>query len=64
LSGRVSSESFHFNIQLVKSTDMQQAAASPHNPLVVMQKVEPHFDQQSRRDHASVISKSSSSTLT
>jgi hypothetical protein len=49
--------------QLVKSTDMQPASASRHTPLLVVHKVEPHFDQQPHRDHASVISKSSSSTL-
>ena len=63
LPGRISSESFHFDIELVKSTDEAAAAEMLDN-------LEPEAPRRQQpkhhggEEHASLISKSSSSTLT
>ena len=61
LHGRVSSESFHFDLELVKSTDEAAVENLGHE-------LEPpefgHDHGNLFGDHASVVSKSSSSTLT
>ncbi|KAL7568202.1 hypothetical protein ACA910_004204 [Epithemia clementina (nom. ined.)] len=75
LPGRVSSESFHFDIELVKSTDEAAAAAAAGTQVrsgVVMQRarqlraMRPYKANPRGRgiEQLSVVSKSSSSTLT